>query len=98
MGNKCDRADERKVSDEAAKAWCRDNNIPYFETSALSNTCVDEAFMAMVKKALDNQESDEMVMPDTIGGIGGIGGGSIALNARTTSASEAYKRKKKCKC
>ena len=45
---------------------------------------VETAFETMVKKALDNQEADEMVMPDTIGGIGGIGG-NIQLNARTNS-------------
>ena len=70
------------MSSDAAKNWCLQNgNIPFFETSALDNTCVDDAFVTMVKKALDNQESDEMVMPDSIGGIGG----NIQLNARTNS-------------
>ena len=71
------------MSSEDAKNWCKENgNIPYFETSALDNICVDEAFITMVKKALDNQESDEMVMPDSIGGIGGT---NIKLNARSNS-------------
>ena len=51
--------------------------------------------MAMVKKALENQESDTFDMPDT---IGGFGGGPITLNPRASTASNAYKRKKKCKC
>ena len=44
-----------------------------------------------------------MDMPDTIGGMnagaGALpGSGSIALNARTSSMSSPYKRKKGCKC
>ena len=55
MGNKCDRENDRQVSSMAAKDWCEDNgNIPHFETSALENTNVDDAFLTMVKKALDN--------------------------------------------
>ena len=61
----------------------------------MNNTMVDEAFMAMVKKALDNQAADEMQMPDTIGGMGGQN--TITLNNRVESQS-AYRRKKKCKC
>ena len=55
MGNKCDKENERQVSSMTAKDWCEDNgNIPHFETSALDNTMVDEAFITMIKKALDN--------------------------------------------
>ena len=68
--------------------------MPFYETSALENLSVDEAFMTMVKKALDNQQADEMAMPDTIGGMGG----GISLNARANSQASAYKRKKGCKC
>ena len=82
MCYKSDKVGDRQVSAEQAKSWCAENgNIPYFETSALENTNVDDAFITMVKKALENQESDEMVMPDSIGGIGG----NIQLNARTNS-------------
>ena len=96
MGNKCDKEDERQVTSDKAREWCRENgNIPYFETSALENLSVDDAFITVVKKALDNQASDEMQMPDT---IGGMGGGNIQLNARTNSQASAYKRKKNCKC
>ena len=54
MGNKCDMPD-RAVSSEEARSWCKENgDIPYFETSALENTAVDDAFLKVVKKALDN--------------------------------------------
>ena len=72
MGNKLDKTEERQVPKSTAETWCRDNgDIPFFETSALANTSVDDAFMAMVKKALANQAADDMQMPDTIGGMGG---------------------------
>ena len=54
MGNKCDRENDRQVSAMSAKDWCEDNNIKHFETSALENTNVDDAFLTMVKKPLDN--------------------------------------------
>ena len=97
MGNKLDKENERAVQNSEAKEWTSaNNNMPYFETSAINNTSVDEAFITIVKKALDNQEQDNIDMPDAIGG--GIGGGPIQLTARTSSAAAAYKRKKGCKC
>ena len=72
MGNKVDKQEDRQITKETAEAWCKEHgDIPFFETSAIANTCVDEAFLAMVKKALDNQAADDMQMPDTIGGMGG---------------------------
>ena len=75
MGNKIDKEEDRQVTTEEAKTWCRNNgNIPYFETSAMQNTLVDTAFLTMVKKAVDNQSTEALVMPDSIGGPGGLGG------------------------
>ena len=55
MGNKSDKAGDRQVSADQARSWCAENgDIPYFETSALENTNVDDAFITMVKKALEN--------------------------------------------
>ena len=55
MGNKVDKADDRKVEMGEAKEWTGANgNMPYFETSAMNNTSVDEAFVTLIKKALDN--------------------------------------------
>ena len=40
---------------EEAKQWCKENgDIPLYETSALNNTSVDDAFLTVVKQALDN--------------------------------------------
>ena len=55
MGNKCDREEQRQVSRETAEQWCEQNGgMPYFETSAMQNKGVDDAFLTMVKKALEN--------------------------------------------
>lgn len=95
MGNKCDK-DDRQVSKEEAQNWCKNNgNIPYYETSAIANTNVDEAFFSIIKKAVENQDNNAIEMPDS---IGVVGGGNIQLNARQNSQASAYKRKKKCKC
>jgi|688.fasta_scaffold647542_1 hypothetical protein len=46
--------------------------MTYFETSALANKSVDEAFLSLIKTAVENQNQDEMKMPDSIGGMGGV--------------------------
>ena len=51
MGNKVDKENERQVATEEAASWCKDkgDKIPHYETSATSNTNVDEAFLTIVK-------------------------------------------------
>jgi hypothetical protein len=61
----------------------------------MSDTGVTEAFMEIIKKAVKNQKDEGFSMPDGVGGIAGTG--SITLNARTNSTN-AYQRKKGCKC
>ena len=68
--------------------------MPYFETSAIQNTNVDDAFFSIIKKAVESQDNNAIDMPDS---IGVVGGGNIQLNARNNSQAGAYKRKKKCK-
>ena len=40
----------RTVSLEEASAWCKEHDMPYFETSAKDNTNVDLAFVSAVKQ------------------------------------------------
>jgi GTPase SAR1 family protein len=42
IGNKCDLADDRQVSDEDALELAREFRIPYLETSALTRENVDK--------------------------------------------------------
>jgi Ras-related protein Rab-7A len=40
------------------RQWCRENgDIPYYETSALENISVDNAFVEMAKLALKRESS-----------------------------------------
>ena len=58
VGNKVDREEDRRVSPEKAKAWCKANgNVPYFEASAKTGTSVNEAFMTVAELALKNRKS-----------------------------------------
>jgi len=47
VGNKCDLEDKRKISKEEGEELAKSYNIPYIETSAKSNLCVDDSFITM---------------------------------------------------
>ena len=47
VGNKCDLEDKRKVTKEEGEELAKSYNIPYIETSAKSNICVDDSFITM---------------------------------------------------
>lgn len=48
-----DRENERKVSQQKAVQWCRNNGgIPNFETSASEGINVEEAFQTIARNAL----------------------------------------------
>jgi len=58
LGNKADKEENRTISIEKAKAWCKANgDIPYFETSAKDQTNVKEAFEQSAQKAIENQKN-----------------------------------------
>ncbi|CAG9327918.1 unnamed protein product [Blepharisma stoltei] len=57
VGNKVDREDERKISSEIARQWCRENgNIPFYETSAKEYINIDNAFMMIARNVLMHAE------------------------------------------
>ena len=55
LGNKVD-LDEREVDHDDAERWCRQQNMPYYETSAKDAINVDAAFEAAVKRTLEMEE------------------------------------------
>ena len=60
LGNKCDKANERKVDTIKAKQWCKKNkDLQYFETSAQENTNIEEAFTSIARAAASH-DSEEM--------------------------------------
>ncbi|XP_056631641.1 ras-related protein Rab-7a [Diorhabda carinulata] len=57
LGNKVD-LEPRAISPKRAQQWCQSkNNIPFFETSAKEGLNVEQAFMAIAKNALAQQNS-----------------------------------------
>ena len=44
----------------------------YFETSAKEGVSVNEAFVEMVKMGIKRESNSSIIMPDSIGGGGGI--------------------------
>ncbi|XP_044764120.1 ras-related protein rab7 [Coccinella septempunctata] len=57
LGNKVD-LEPRSISSKRAQQWCQaKNNIPYFETSAKEALNVEQAFLAIAKNALAQQNS-----------------------------------------
>ena len=47
VGNKCDLEDKRKITKEEGEELAKCYNIPYIETSAKSNICVEDSFITM---------------------------------------------------
>lgn len=72
VGNKCDLENERQISRQKAQEWCRANGgqkpLPYFETSAMEDTRVDDCFMEAARLALAQSDSNQPdnFMPETI--------------------------------
>lgn len=65
LGNKCDKVNERKVTDAKIKQYIESNgNYPYFETSAMENVNVDKAFEEVARLAFKrNSKEDDIYRP-----------------------------------
>ena len=63
LGNKCDKENERRVTTNKAKQWCKSkttNPIPHYETSAKEAVFVDQAFQTIAIAALQQEKADDM--------------------------------------
>lgn len=97
LGNKLDKESERKVKSTEAKAWCKEHgDMPYYETSAMQNISVEEAFVEMAKMAIKRESENQLFnLPETLGGAGG----ALKLNARDDQRrTKTQVQKKMCDC
>lgn len=65
LGNMCDKADQRKVTVDQARAWCAERRkqapLPFFETSAKEGININEAFTHVCELV----QAQERVLEDT---------------------------------
>ena len=69
LGNKVDLEDQRQVNYNDVELWCREQSIPYYETSAKDAINVDSAFEAAVKRTLDLEkqlDDAQQILTDTV--------------------------------
>lgn len=56
IGNKIDLVDQKKVSEEEAKAYAEANNMKYLSTSAKTGEKVEDAFKSLIRKVLETNQ------------------------------------------
>lgn len=82
VGNKIDLEDKRVVTREEGEELAKHYNIPYLETSAKNNICVEDSFITMatqIKKSLLNKgQFSTSASMNSMGGknVGGYGKGT----------------------
>jgi len=69
LGNKVDKENERRVTTNKAKTWCKSksvNPIPHYETSAKEAIYVEQAFQTIAIAALQQDQPEDMYIPESI--------------------------------
>ena len=59
VGNKCDLENDRKVSLEMGKNRAKELNCPFYETSALNNTMIEEVFKAICEDIFNKSKNEK---------------------------------------
>ena len=78
IGNKID-SDEREVKTEDAESFCKQQNYPYFETSAKTGENIDSTVRFLVKKVIESNSDNK----------NGGGNNNIKINSIKCLISEA---------
>ena len=60
IGNKCDLADVRQVTQEEGKKFAEENNLVFFETSALNGNNIEEIFVQSATELVKKLEKGEL--------------------------------------
>ncbi len=78
VGNKCDLEEKREVAVSEGRDLATSYGVPFFETSALTSTNIEEAFFALVR-AVRRHRSGE----------GKLGGGKSTIKKAGSSSPKA---------
>ena len=75
--------------------WAKENNdMMFYETSAMEGTKVEEAFLNMAKAALKREGEKAVVMPTSLENAGG----AIKLNQKEHKTRGETKTQSNCSC
>lgn len=69
VGNKCDLSDQRKISEEEGRALAIENNMSFFESSALNGKNVEEIFFDSINIINNNINENKYDFNDPTIGI-----------------------------
>ena len=94
LANKLDmEADGRQVPTAKGQAWAKDNNdMLFYETSAIEGVSVEDAFLQMAKAALKRESEQQLTMPASMGEAGG----ALKLTAKDQSKRGATQSQSTC--
>ncbi|KAJ2051384.1 GTP-binding protein, partial [Coemansia sp. S155-1] len=90
IGNKCDIEGSRAVSKESGQKLADELGIKFLETSAKSNTNVDEAFITLARD-IKERLLDSADQPDQAAGSGGAGSGNSKIDINDTQRSVKFR-------
>ena len=86
LGNKVDQQDRREVATNRGEAWAKENNnMMFYETSALDGVNVENAFRDMARAALKREAQQQISMPSSIANAGG----SLKLSTKTEQQAKS---------
>ena len=60
IGNKTDLEDKRQVPKESAKKFAEENNLVFYETSALNGSNIEEIFVKSATTLVEKLEAGEL--------------------------------------
>ena len=94
LGNKLDQeADKREVPTAKGQQWAKENNdMMFYETSALEGVHVEDAFKEMAKAALKRDAEQQLSLPATMGGADG----NLKLTAKNDAQRGQTKSSSTC--
>ena len=96
IGKKCDDVERRVVERERGLELAREYGLKFMETSAKTNTNVDEAFLTLSKDIKRRLIDTGKLAPD--GNAGNSGNASVAIDLKSTPNSSDKAGKKSSCC